>query len=136
MVGAGCDGELTFDEVMERVAEVAAGGGVLGAWGLTPAAVDRMETAIATVPTEASAMAVHAARGRVGRVPIREGRRSVLLSPVCAILFLLDPAIAMATAARLSTLVRDASSLVEADRCLFEAGVRTELAYERGLRGG
>src|SRR5215218_11233299 len=35
--GVGCDGELTTEEVLARVAEVAAAGGLLGAWGLTPA---------------------------------------------------------------------------------------------------
>src|SRR5215210_5626247 len=34
--GLGCDGELTPAEVLERLAEVAAAGGLAGARGLTP----------------------------------------------------------------------------------------------------
>jgi hypothetical protein len=36
--GPACDGELTPDEVLARVAEVAAADGLLGAWGITPEA--------------------------------------------------------------------------------------------------
>ena len=35
--GAGCDGELTPDEVLERIAEVTLAGGRLGTWGPGPA---------------------------------------------------------------------------------------------------
>src|SRR5918997_1050397 len=45
--GVGCDGELTPEEVLARVAEVAGAGGLLGAWGLTPADADRLDAAVA-----------------------------------------------------------------------------------------
>src|SRR5204863_7463222 len=61
--GPGCDGELRPAEVSERIAEVAAAGGLLGAWGLTPEEVERLEAAVAEVPTEASAQALRCARG-------------------------------------------------------------------------
>src|SRR6185503_50371 len=79
--GAGCDGELRPAEVLERIAEVAAAGGLLGAWGLTADAADRLEAAIEHVPTEASAMAVRCARGGHGETSIRQGRRTVELGP-------------------------------------------------------
>src|SRR4051794_9034688 len=66
--GAGCDGELRPAEVLERIAEVTAAGGLLGVWGLTADAADRLEQAIEHVPTEASAMAVRCARGGFGEV--------------------------------------------------------------------
>ena len=43
--GIGCDGELTTAEVLERIAEVAAAGGLAGARGLTPAVVARLDEA-------------------------------------------------------------------------------------------
>jgi hypothetical protein len=129
--GAGCDGELRPAEVLERVAEVAAAGGWLGAWALTPDAADRLEGAIAHVPTEASAMAVRCARGEVGTTAIRDGRRSVELGPAGALTFFLDPAAALASAGRLAAAVVEAGSLREADEILAARGVRTELAYER-----
>jgi hypothetical protein len=129
--GPGCDGELKPAEVMERVAEVARAGGLLGAWGLTPEATARLERAVEVVPTEASAQALRCARGAYGPSAIRDGRRSVELSPVGAITFFFDPAAAMASAARLATAVRDAASLDEAQATLEGLGVRTELAWER-----
>ena len=129
--GPGCDGELAPAEVLERIAEVAAAGGLLGAWGLTPAAVERLAAAVAEVPTEASAQAIKCARGGFGPSPIREGRRSVELSPVGAVTFFFDPGAAMRSAARLATAVLDAGSLEAAQEILAARGVRTELDWER-----
>jgi hypothetical protein len=128
--GAGCDGELTPAEVLDRVGEVAAAQGLIGAWGLTPAAVSELEAAVAAVPTEASAQALRCARGERGQVPIRGGRRTVQLTPVGALTWYFDPAAALASAARLARAVRGTTSLEEANRRLHELGVRTELDFE------
>ena len=128
--GAGCDGELTIPEVLDRIAEVAAHGGFLGAFGLAPEAAAKLEAAIAVVPTEASAMAVRCAQGARGGTTIRRGRRTVELSPVGGLTFFLDPRIAMDTAARLADAVTDAESLTEANAILHRLGVRSELDYE------
>src|SRR6476646_5241068 len=45
------------------------------------------EPGLETVPTEASAQAVRAFRGVSGDVPIRDGRRTVRLSPLSAVTF-------------------------------------------------
>jgi hypothetical protein len=133
--GAGCDGELTPAEVLERIAEVSLAEGLLGAWALTPDAAPRLETAIAAVPTEASAMALRCARGWHGTSTIRGGRRTVQLGPAGGITFFLDPIAAIESAARLAAAVVGAGSLAEADRVLAGLGVRTELAYERDAAG-
>jgi len=134
--GTGCDGELTPEEVMARLAEVAAAGGLLGAWGLTRADADALEAAVAEVPTEASAMAVRCARGALGRAEIRGGRRTVPLSPIGALTFFFDPAAALRSAARLAAAVVDCESLEDAQAVLAARGVRTELDYERELAAG
>ena len=128
--GAGCDGELTPTEVLARVSEVAARGGWLGAMALDSAAASALEAAIASVPTEASAMAVRCARGATGTTTIRRGRRTVALSPVGALTFYLDPLVALATAARLADAVVDAPTLQDANAILRRLGVRSELDYE------
>lgn len=128
--GAGCDGELLPSEVLARVAEVAHRGGWLGTSSPTSDAIERLEAAVAEVPTEASAMALRCARGDTGTTTIRAGRRTVELSPVGALTFWLDPAVAMATAARLADAVADAPSLTEANAILHRLGVRSELDYE------
>ena len=128
--GAGCDGELTPAEVLARIGEVAHRGGWLGAAGIAPGALERLEAAVEAVPTEASAMALRCARGDTGTTTIRRGRRTVELSPVGALTFFLDPAVARATAARLADALVDAPSLHEANAILHRLGVRSELDYE------
>lgn len=133
LFGAACDGELETDEVLERIAEVAAAGGLLGAHGLTPAELTRLEAAVAMVPTEASAMALRGGRGEYGRAEIRGGRRTVPLSPLGSILFFLDSGVAISSAARLAAAVSDCDSLEAAEERLAGMGIRTELAYEREM---
>jgi hypothetical protein len=129
--GTGCDGELTPTEVAQRLAEVAGAGGDLGDLPLPAAALRRVEAALAHVTTEASAMAVRCARGETGRVAIRNGRRTVLLTPAGGRLICFDPLVALRSAARLAAAVADAADLEAAQRTLSDLGVRTELDYER-----
>lgn len=132
--GTGCDGELTPDEVLERLSEVAAHQGLLGAWGLSPSAIGRLEAAVEQVPTEASAMALRCARGATGVTTIRGGRRKVPLSPVGGLTFYFDPLVAMRTAARLADAVSDAPDLLTANAILHRLGVRSELDYELDMQ--
>ncbi|MEA2406506.1 MAG: hypothetical protein QOE69_625 [Thermoleophilaceae bacterium] len=129
--GVGCDGELEPDEVLERIAEVAAAGGFAGARGLTPPIAARLEQAVEAVPTEASAQAVRAFRGECGETTIRAGRRTVQLSPVAALTFYFDVTAAVRSAARLAAAVADARDLDHGNEILHGLGVRTELDYER-----
>jgi hypothetical protein len=131
--GTGCDGELTPAEVLARVAEVASAGGLLGAWGLNPEVAARLETAVAAVPTEASAQALACFRGALGRMPIREGRRVVERSPVGALTFYLDALVALETAARPARAAMGTTSLDEANERLHGLGIETELDYERRI---
>ena len=128
--GAGCDGELTVEEVLERVSEVASAGGLLGAWGPTPEGLAELERALEAVPTEASAMAVRCALGTRGEVSIRDGRRTVPLTLVGGLTFFLDCAITIATAARCAAAVVGAGDLRDADARLRALGIATELGYE------
>ena len=127
--GAGCDAELKPDEVRARLDEV----GTTGEDRLSPEQLDRLGKIVVEVPTEASAMALRCARGERGEVPIRQGRRNVLLTELGGIVAWFDPLRAMDTAARLAAVVRDARSLEEADALLEARGIRTELAYERDM---
>jgi hypothetical protein len=129
--GIGCDGELTPAEVLARLAEVGAAGGLAGARGLTPAVARRLEEAVEVVPTEASAQALRCFRGEIGPAAIRQGRRSVELSPAGALTFYFDPVAALRSAARLAAAVLDARDLEHANEILHGLGVRTELDYER-----
>lgn len=131
VLGAGCDGELTPAEVALRLGELAGAGASLGSWGLTPRACERIEAAAAEVHTEASLQPVRCARGETGRVPIRQGRRTVELTPMGALTHLLDPARTLEAGAPLARAVSGAASIEEARAALQALGVRTELDYER-----
>lgn len=130
LFGAGCDGELTPAEVAERVAEVAAAGGYLGAWAPGTAELERLDAAVAQIPTEASTMALRCARGAVGTAPIREGRRTVELTLAGGLVSFFDPLVALRSAARCAQLVEPAASLEEANEILRGRGIATELDWE------
>jgi hypothetical protein len=129
--GLACDGELSLDEVLARIAEVAAGGGVAGARWLTGPTAELLERAVEHVPTEASAQPLRAFRGETGVATIRSGRRAVELSPLGALTVFFDVTVALETAARLARAVREAHSLEAANELLHDLGVRTELDFER-----
>jgi hypothetical protein len=132
--GIGCDGELTIEEVLERVSEVAAAGGLAGTRGLTEPVAERLEEAIKEVPTEASAMAIRCFRGETGSATIRRGQRTVPLSPLGALTIYLDPQAALNSAARLARAVMSSTSLETANDALHALAVRTELDLEREAR--
>jgi hypothetical protein len=128
--GIGCDAELTADEVLARIADVAAAGGLCGVRGLTEPVAQRLESAIDLVPTEASAQAVRAFRGVSGPVTIRGGTRSLQLGPAAAQTFYLDVQTTVATAGRLARAVAAAGDLQAANAALRRLGVATELDAE------
>jgi hypothetical protein len=132
--GPGCDGELTAEEVLERVLELAPLGGWLGAWGLTPAAAAELEAAARVIPTEASVQAVRCARGETGEATIRNGRRTVRLGPLGALTLFYDLRLAYERAP-LAQAVDGAESIEEARAALGALGLRTELDYERSRAG-
>ncbi len=129
--GTGCDAELTEDEVLSRLAMVAAHGGLLGARGLTDAVARRLERAVELVPTEASAQAVRTFRGASGTVTIRGGARHCELSTLASITFYIGVTETVAATGRLARAVRGATSLDEANDALHALGVDTELDLER-----
>jgi hypothetical protein len=131
--GIGCDAELTPAEVLARMAKVAAVGGLCGVRGLTALVADRLEQAIARVPTEASAQAVSAFRGASGAATIRGGTRTFELTTVAAATFYLDVDGIVRAAGRLARAVADATDLEQANDALNRLGVRTELDLEREI---
>jgi hypothetical protein len=129
--GAGCDGELTIDEVLARVADLASAGTALGAWGMSQPIAAELEDATRVVPTEASLQAVRCALGETGAAAIRQGRRTVMLSPVGALTFFFELRGAVERALPLARTVRGAPGLDAAHEALAALGINSELAYER-----
>jgi hypothetical protein len=134
LLGAGCDGELTVDEVLGRVAALAAAGAWIGSSSVTPALADDLERAAAGSGTEASMQVVRCARGETGEAGIRGGRRTVPLGPVGALTFFFDLEAAKSELP-LAAAVADAGDLDGARAALNALGVPTELDYERKRAG-
>lgn len=131
ILGYGSDGELTRGELDARLAGVAEEGGLLGAWGITPATAAAMDALLETVPTEASRLPVAAARGAHGTREIRGGARALEVGPQSTVTYYLDPAV-VAGRSGFVPLIRDADGLEEADRALRENGFASELPDEYG----
>lgn len=132
MYGYGSDGELTLDEVTDGIARAAKRDGLLGAWGLTPKIVDELEDLLDVVTTEASRLPVDVARGKLGDATIRDGARSVELTPASTVTFYLDPE-AIAATSDLDEHVAHTESFEAAHEALSSAGYDTELDLERSL---
>lgn len=135
MYGYGSDGELTLEEVTEGIARAAERNGLLGAWGLTPRVVEELTDLLEVVTTEASRLPVEVARGQRGEAVIRDGARSVELTPASTVTFYLDPE-AVAATSDLDEHVRDTESFEAAQNALTDADYETELDLERRLAAG
>jgi hypothetical protein len=129
--GYGSDGELTVDEIEIALSKLAAAGGLLGGWSLTPQIAAELEEVIKTVPTEASAVPVACFRGAWGESKIRSDQRSVKLTPLTALTFFLSAATLFQTLALPAQAVLESSSLEQANDALHAIGIKTELDLER-----
>jgi hypothetical protein len=129
--GYGSDGELNVDEIELALSKLAAAGGLLGAWSLTPKIAAELEEVIKTVPTEASAIPVSCFRGAYGEHKIRGGQRKVKLSPLTTLIFFVSATQLFHTISQPARALRGSSSLEQANDALHAIGIRTELDFER-----
>jgi hypothetical protein len=130
--GYGSDGELTTDEIEAALSKLAADGGLLGAWGLTPKIAAELEEVVKTVSTEASAIPLACFHGAWGQGKIRNEQRGVKLTPLTTLTFFMSAAKLYATLSRPAQALMDSTSLEEANDALHGLGIRTELDFERG----
>jgi hypothetical protein len=130
MIGAGCDGELTIDEVLDRIAALAAAGAWIDTFQIEPAAAEEILLAAEPTGTEASVQLARSALGARGEVEIRGGRRRLMLSPLSALGFCFDLDAALGELPLVSA-VLDTDSLEQGRLALNDLGVSTELDYEQ-----
>jgi hypothetical protein len=129
--GYGSDGELTVDEIEEALTRIGGAGGWLGSWSLTPKIAAELEEIVKTVRTEASAIPLQCFRGASGTKRIRDGSRSLKLTPLTALTFFMSTAKLYETLSRPAQAVSRSSSLDAANDALHSIGIRTELDFER-----
>ena len=130
--GYGSDGELTVDEIESALSKIAAAGGLLGGWSLTPKIAAELEEVIKTVPTEASAIPVQCFRGAWGKKKIRGGQSTLKLTPLTTLTFFMSPD-SSKRLSRPAQAVRESTSLDEANDALHASGIKTELDLERDI---
>ncbi len=130
IVGLGCDGELKPQELESRLSEIASMGGLLGALGMTQEDVKIMEFLSEGLNTEASKLAIMAAKGVKGDLPIREGTRKAYVSIFSSITFFFDAKI-LYEASRLAKVVANSESIDDANEAMHSLGIETELDFER-----
>ena len=85
---------------------LAAAGGLLGGWSLTPKIAAEIEQVVKTVPTEASAIPLECFRGATGTKKIRGGSRTLKLTPLTALTFFMSPTKLFETLSRPAQAVR------------------------------
>lgn len=131
VLGACCDGELTIDQFNRQVAKVASLGGFLGVRGLTQGDLEVLDELVPRTKTEASSLAIMAARGVSGEIKIRGGYRKVMLTPMSAMTFFFDPNVVFENVSRVAKDLVPTRSLDEAQSVLERAGLPSELSFER-----
>ena len=130
LFGFGSDGELTQSELENSMNMILKQGGVLGSWGITQDALNKLEEVIAVVPTEASRLPVLYAKGQFEETKIRSGSRDVSLCVASTETFYFVPSI-LFNNSKLAKCVCDCRSLEDANDCLHLIDVHTELDLER-----
>jgi hypothetical protein len=130
MIGAGCDGELTLDEVFDRIAALAAARAWIGTFQIEAAAAEEILVAAEPTGTEASVQLARSALGVRGEVEIRGGRRHLVLSPASALGFCFDLEAALEELPLVQA-VLETETLEQGRDALNDLGVGTELDYEQ-----
>jgi hypothetical protein len=130
LIGAGCDGELTMAEVLDRIGALAEARSWIGTFQIEPDAAEEILRAAEPTGTEASVQLARSALGARGEVEIRGGRRHLVLSPLSALCFCFDLELALPQLPLVAAVME--SETLEAGRdALNELGISTELDYER-----
>ncbi|MBB5252904.1 DUF1152 domain-containing protein [Sulfurisphaera ohwakuensis] len=131
-IGAGSDGELEQEYILKRISEIARNEGLIDIKGIDKDMERDLEIILSNVNTEASRIPLEAFKGLYGEIPIRNGTRRVKVSPVSSIMFFLDPK-KVAYTSPLYDIVKNSSSLDDANRKLNEVGIYTEYNFELDL---
>ena len=130
VIGAGCDGELTLDEVLDRIAALVEARASVGTFQIESDHAEEILRAAEPTGTEASVQLARSALGARGEVEIRGGRRRLMLSPLSALGFCFDLEASLPVLPLVAA-VLDTETLEQGRDALNERGVSTELDYEQ-----
>lgn len=135
---SGCDGELSIEEILTYISEIASIGGYLGSYGMTREDAEMLEVLVNGMASEVSNIALLSFKGFKGSIGIREGLFKAEASIVSTLTFYLDTKKTY-NLSPIAKAVSNSESILEASRELNKKGIRTELdleieAYRRKAR--
>lgn len=136
VMSPGADGELDRRYIMQRVAEVAREGGLLGVVGLSREQAAVLERLVERCVTEASAVALRALRGEYGVYTLRGGLRRVEVDICAAVGLRLEPRVLLKFNRAARVIYEGDLPIDKAADVLLEEGIPTELHLERLLASG
>ena len=131
-IGAGSDGELEQEYILRRISEIARQNGLIDMKGIDKDIEKELGVILSYVKTEASRIPYEAFKGLYGEIEIRGGLRKVKVSPMSSVMFFLDPGI-VAKTSPLYNIIKDNTSLEDANRRMNEVGIYTEYDFEKDL---
>ncbi|MCS7125926.1 MAG: DUF1152 domain-containing protein [Aigarchaeota archaeon] len=136
--GVGCDGELSIEEILIYISDIASHDGYLGAYGMSREDVEILEMLTFGMPSEVSKIALLSFKGRRGEVWIRDGLWRAETSMISTITFYLDTEKTYSLSP-LAKAVSSSKDIFEANQRLNEMGIKTELdleieAYRKGAK--
>jgi hypothetical protein len=126
---AGCDGELSLEEILSYLSEIASIGGYLGAYGMTEEDVEVLEKLIDGMVSEVSRIALLSFRGFKGSIGIREDLYKVETSVISTITFYLNTEKTYSLSP-IAKAVSESGNIIEANMKLNKMGIRTEFDLE------
>ena len=132
VLSPGADGELSEEEVLHRISEIARQKGLLEVFGLSKGDYLLAKEAAQEVVSEASKIPLRAFEGEYGVIKIRGGTRRVKISPVQSSAYLLDARVVYEESALAKT-VAGTRGVGQASQALNEYCIVTELDLEQEL---
>ncbi len=136
VMSPGADGELEREYLLKRAALAAELGGFLGSIGLSKRQIELLSRLTEHCVTEASAVAVKAARGVWGRVPIRGGQRTVEVDLFSTVGFRFDPHVLLRINKAARLIYERDLPIDQAAEALLSVGIPTEWHLEELLKNG
>lgn len=129
----GGDGELSREEVLNRVAEIIKSGGYAGAIAFDSSDVSVFDRLLSYSFSEASGTILDALNGLVGYKAIRGGTRRVYIDPISTLVFHFATKVVYEKSS-IAKLIVNTSSIEEANKLLLDRGVVTELELEKEIK--
>ncbi len=126
--GPGCDGELSTEEVLEKILELYAKGCNEGGFVIDRKLATYGLEIVKYVRTEASRISLEVALGRVGEVKLRSGSRRVRTSPILAVVFFINSTCVDSLTIKA---VKGSRSVEEASNKLLNLCIFSELELEK-----